>query len=125
MSAQQFDVKLSVKTPRVDGGAVAPIDLLFAGSFEAKAELELPVTGTGTVTVQLNGARPCKALVVWADAADTPTQCGLRFNGGTEELPLRSGGCLFYFDSLPGVPALTSLVISHTTAMVLHVVALG
>lgn len=125
MATQTFDLKVTCGTPRVDGGSVAPIPLAFAGSYESKQELELALTGSGSTPVQLVGARPMKMLLVWADPQDVPTSCQLRFDGSNDGIPLRSGGALAFFDPLPGGSGLDSLQVVHTTAMVVHVLALG
>ena len=93
-----------------------------SGTYDEKDDDQFSLTGSGSAAMTLKG--PAKALQISVDPSATASVINVRINGGTDDIEVAPGGHIQIFNPVPSV-GITSLLIVHTTANVVKVIALA
>jgi hypothetical protein len=115
----------SISAGEADGGAIRPIDLTQAGQYAVRSDQTLDfAAGTGTTSETLSlGSPPAGAthlLVQYIGGPGITAEIRLRINGAATGIGLLPGGFLLLAGG-----SVSTLVLDHTQAVTVRVIAYG
>lgn len=118
-----FALAGSLDFPPDDGEPSAKRPYSQSGSFTAKSEQDLVLTGAGTQAVGFGTiTNVLAALIEVASTSAAPVN--VRINGGTDDIEIAPGGFLAYSNPVPGT-GISSMEVVHTMDARVQVRLLG
>jgi len=119
-----YDVSGNFKFPAYDGGELVPIPFTATGTYTAQDGGIFPLTGSGTLAVDLGSVSKIKALLIKVGTGTGAAPVNIKLNGSVTAFPVSPGGFVVIHSPSP-VSGITQLEIGHTSDITVQVVALG
>jgi hypothetical protein len=110
-----------------DGLAAEPHGFSFTGSFTVESKFKYSLTGSGSQTVNFGSVALAKVALVTVDYDAVAALIYAQFNGGgaSGQLQISPGGGIVYWNPVPASGGISSMIIVHTTAVIVRVRLLG
>lgn len=106
------------------GQPEAILSFTISDNFTKRRCEELPLTGSGTHTVSLQGSTAFKVLLIEVEPQSSGASINVNVNGGTDDIEIRTGGGFLYWSTDPQ-SGITSVSIDYTADCVVRVSAFG
>lgn len=119
-----YDVSGNFKFPAYDGGDLVPIPFAATGNYTAQDGGIFPLTGTGTLAVDLGSVSKIKALFIKVGTGTGAEPVDITLNGADTPFPISPGGFVVIHSPNPAT-GITQLSIGYTSDITVQVVALG
>jgi hypothetical protein len=117
-----FSVSVSISFSRDTSQPETTTAFALSDTFEAKDDDIYDLTGAGVESITLKGQAKLLFIKVAADAA--AAEILVELNGGSDQIEIPPGGSKLIVNPAPSA-GVTSLVINHTTANKVTLVALS